>query len=117
MNCTHQKYLWIDTASLDDRRALCLEPLCRAEVVVSKLSPRERELMEHALGRDYPHKKPRDFRNYYAADRAGREYREWSALVERRLATKRTEVSWTPLIYFAVSDAGKAALDGKAFRP
>lgn len=78
---------------------------------MADLSNDERSMMEHALGRDYPHKS-RDYRNYYAAAKDGPEFATWTRLVERGLAKERTRVDWTPLVYFHVTDAGKAALDG-----
>jgi hypothetical protein len=75
------------------------------------LTAKERDLMEHALGRDYPHKS-KDYRNYYAASREGADFKAWMSLVDRGLATKRTDVAWTPCAYFGVTDAGKAELDG-----
>jgi hypothetical protein len=75
------------------------------------LTAKERDLMEHALGRDYPHK-AKDYRNWYAAGRGGPDFDAWMSLVDRGLATKRTDVAWTPCAYFGVTDAGKAELDG-----
>lgn len=72
--------------------------------------------MEHALGRDYPHK-AKDYRNYYAASREGADFKAWMSLVDRGLATKRTDVAWTPCVYFGVTDAGKAELDGVIAAP
>jgi hypothetical protein len=74
------------------------------------LTAKERDLMEHALGRDYQHKS-KDYRNWYAAGRGGPDFDAWMSLVDRGLATKRTDVAWTPCAYFGVTDAGKAELD------
>ena len=80
------------------------------EVLGGALTKNEREMMEHALGRDYPHKS-RDFRNYYVTmDPA--DIATWRSLVERGLATEQRRSTLHAMVTFNVTDAGKAALDG-----
>lgn len=77
------------------------------------LTAQERELLEHALGRDYPHKE-RDFRNYYAEAREAPTYEVWRSLEARGLArSKAQDPQLGDLVYFFVTDAGKAALDAR----
>ncbi len=75
---------------------------------MANLTKLEREMMLHALGRDYPHKAP-DFRNYYNVSRGGPDDLAWSGLVDRHLAER-----WLAgdLVYYRVSAAGLAVLDG-----
>lgn len=76
------------------------------------LTPTERDLMEHALGRNYPHK-DRDYRNYFAAERDEETFLVWVGLARRGLAMEQARVTWSTLSYFRVTDAGKAVLDGE----
>jgi hypothetical protein len=77
------------------------------------LSKKERDLMEHALGRDRSNKK-RDYRNNYCSNPGDEDSGVWSSLVERGLAIKTMGPNdWQPYDVFAVTDAGKTALDEK----
>jgi hypothetical protein len=80
------------------------------------LTPAERDVMEHALGRNYPHKDP-DHRNYFAAERDEATFLVWVGLARRGLATEQARVTWNTLSYFRVTDAGKAALDAPVPTP
>jgi hypothetical protein len=76
------------------------------------ITAKERDLMEHALGRDYPHKE-RDYRNYYNTGLDTYEdddVRAWNRLVRLGFAE-----GWTAggLLYYRVTDAGRAALDAR----
>jgi hypothetical protein len=75
------------------------------------LSKKERDMMEHALGRDWPDKE-RDYRNNYCSNPGDEDSDVWSSLVDRGLATKvMGPNSWQPYDVFAVTEAGRAALD------
>ena len=78
---------------------------------MAELTIQERELMEHALGRDYPHKE-RDFRNHYVIGEECPDIAAWRALASRGLATERPYSLAQGSYLFRVTDAGKAALDG-----
>jgi len=77
-----------------------------------QLTVEERVLMEHALGRHYPHK-ARDHRNWYAVGPESTEFKVWEQLAVDGLAKRGREINHTGgLVYFHVTDAGKEALDG-----
>jgi|GEM_PF-2010122 len=70
----------------------------------SELDAREVDMMGHALGW------PKGYRNWYAADPGGPDDVVWASLVERGLASGPLPGPST-LHYYAVTDAGKAALE------
>lgn len=74
-----------------------------------KLTDREIDIMRHSLGRDYPWKKPKDFRNYFAAEPESEDYRLIEQLVGLGLM-QRGHTAPGGLVYFHVSTAGIAAL-------
>jgi hypothetical protein len=79
---------------------------------MADLSPTERHVMEHALGRQYPARQ-RDYRNRFCAEPGGEDDATWRGLCERGLARLRAGPNdWQVYNVYAVTDAGKAALDG-----
>ncbi len=77
-----------------------------------RLTPLERDLMEHALGRDYPNKE-RDFRNHYVIGEECADIAVWRSLVARGMASEQPYSLAQGSFLFRVTDVGKLALDAK----
>ena len=76
------------------------------------LTPEERSLMEHALGRG---SRAKDARNHFAVGKDSPDFAVWEQLVADGFAKRGREISWTGgLVYFHVTEDGKEALDGDA---
>lgn len=55
---------------------------------------------------------PKCYRNHYVASRGGPDEARWARLEAWGLATRGRDVPWIEGVVFAVSDAGREALDG-----
>lgn len=73
-------------------------------------TPQERHIIEHSLG--LSHDRKRSYRNHFATDERGGDYKTIAGLCNRGLMEKGRQISGG-MYYFHVTEAGKKSLGYK----
>lgn len=75
-----------------------------------ELTPKQRDMVRHALGFDQTRGKKESYRNHYVTDAATEDGQAWRALVDRGLAKrgKPSELSWGGDVFWCTRELALA---------